>query len=394
MKRVFIIGAAVLIAGSAAQAQEPTLTDLQKQLQELSAKIAKLEQQSVLSNTDTAVPTNVAARLEKLEERPEVPEWALNTEIHGDIRYRYENTEVGGSNTKDRQRVRARIGAYGSVNDYVDYGIRFATGKDSATSANETLGDEFLKDDAYFDLYYIDIHPEQLKGAHVILGKMKKPWLKGSGLIWDGDTNPEGVAVKYNKEFENAELMTSAGSFVVSDNKGDDTQLWSGQAAVETKVSENTKLLTGASVYHAQNGDGSGWGVGKNTIKDFNIVEGFGSVGTKVGGLPVKFHGQYVLNTEADDEDTAYLLGLVLGKAKAPGTWEVGYNWRDTGRDAVIDAFNDSDFAGGDTGSYGHQVKAKYQISKNFQAAGTYFNTVNGDGADEDMLQLDVSVKF
>ena len=149
-----------------------------------SARIATLEKQVVQGRASS----NVVARLDALEKKPDIPQWALNTEVHGDLRYRYENSTSGSGTAKDRQRIRARIGAYGKVNDFVDYGIRFASGNGSATSANETLGDNFQKDDAQFDLYYIDIHPEQLKGAHVLLGKMKKPWIKGSGLIWDGDT--------------------------------------------------------------------------------------------------------------------------------------------------------------------------------------------------------------
>lgn len=399
MRRVCVTAAAAMVVAAGAQAADPTVEELQAQLKALTERIAVLEQQSVETApqaAEAATPassSDLTARVEKLEERADVPEWVLNTQIKGDMRYRYENIEIDDGNVKDRQRVRARIGAYGSVNDTIDYGVRFATGKDSATSANETLGDNFLKDDAYFDLYYVDIHPEQFKGAHLLFGKMKKPWLKGSGLLWDGDLNPEGIAVKYDKQFDAAKLYASAGSFIVSDNTGDDTQLWSAQTAVETEM-DSVKLLAGASLYHVQNSDVSSYGLGYNTAPEFNIVEGFGSVGTKVGTLPVKVQGQYAVNTEASDDDTAYLIGIVLGKAKAPGSWEVGYNWRDTGRDAVIDAFNDSDFGGGDTGSYGHQIKAKYQISKNFQAAGTYFNAVNGDGLDEDTVQFDLSFKF
>jgi len=264
----------------------------------------------------------VKARLDELEKRPKLPQWTLDTELHGDIRYRYENITVDGSTTKDRQRVRARIGAYGKINEYVDYGVRLAAGTDSATSANETLGDKFIKDAAYFDLYYVDIHPGQFKGAHVLLGKMKKPWFKGSGLIWDGDTNPEGIAVKYSKPLEKTKLIASAGSFVMEDNKGDDTQLWTAQVAAETRL-ENAEILAGASLYRAENsGSGSGLPAGFNAPDTaFNIVEGFGALSTKIGKLPVKFHGQVAVNTEAElDDDTAYLLGILLGKAKIPGS--------------------------------------------------------------------------
>ncbi len=416
MRKKVILSAIITMLAITGWADDD-LTLFKEQLQKLSMRVAQLEAQVESGKGDTlriaqlekqieqggVMPAAVVARLEELEKKPSVPQWALDTKIKGDIRYRYENAEVAGGNAKDRQRVRARIGAYGKVNDYVDYGVRFATGGDSATSANETQGDGFLKDDAMFDLYYVDIHPEQFKGAHVLLGKMKKPWIKGSGLIWDGDINPEGIAVTYDKTFSNGvKMITSAGSFVLDSDKGDDTQLWSAQMAFEKKF-EKVKVLAGASLYHVQNSDNGGFTVHPDPAKkyfntigtDFNLLEGFGSVGTKVGTLPVKFHGQYVMNTDAaSSDDTAYLLGVVFGKAKAPGTWQIGYNYRDTGRDAVMDAFNDSDFAGGDTGSCGHQIKAKYQIAKNWQAGATYFNTVNGDGDSEDMAQLDLMFKF
>jgi len=410
MRKKVILSAIITMLAITGWADDD-LTLFKEQLQKLSMRVAQLEAQVESGKGDTlriaqlekqieqggVMPAAVVARLEELEKKPSVPQWALDTKIKGDIRYRYENTEVAGGNAKDRQRVRARIGAYGKVNDYIDYGIRFSTAdKLGATSANETQGDGFNMDDAWFDLYYVDIHPEQFKGAHVLLGKMKKPWIKGSGLIWDGDVNPEGIAVTYDKTFSNGvKMITSAGSFVMQENKGDDTQLWSAQLAFEKKF-EKTKVLAGASLYHAQNSDEGGLPSGFNTAgTDFNLLEGFGSVGTKVGNLPVKFHGQYVMNTDAaSSDDTAYLLGVVFGKAKIPGSWEFGYNWRDTGRDAVMDAFNDSDFAGGDTGSCGHQVKAKYQISERFQAGATYMKTVNGDGADEDLFQADLNFKF
>ncbi len=392
MKIRWTILTALVAVAINAQAANPDLTALQQQLNELSAKIAQLE---TAAAQKSVAPADVVARLEELEKKPSVPQWALDTKIKGDFRYRYENVEADGGNATDRQRVRVRVGAYGTVNDSVDYGVRLVAGGNSATSGNETQGDGFVKDDAMFDLYYVDIHPEQLNGAHVILGKMKKPWIKGSGLIWDGDTNPEGIAVTYDKTFSNGvKLISSAGSFVMQDDKGDDAQLWSAQLAFEKKF-DAAKLQAGASLYHLQNPDMSGAvGNGNTPGTDFNIVEAFGSVGTKVVGLPVKFHGQYVVNTAAaSSDDTAYLFGFVLGKAKKPGTWQIGYNYRDTGRDAVMGAFNDSDFNNGNVDSRGHKFSAKYQIAKNWQAGATYLMT-EGAVADIDTLQLDLKFKF
>ena len=398
MKRVFITTAALLIAAAAVQAQEPTLADLQKQLMELSAKIAKLEAQQAAQPAAIAPSGDLAARIEKLEAKPSVPQWALDTKIKGDFRYRYENVDRADATYKDRQRVRLRVGAYGKVNDYIDYGIRLATGGSSATSANQDV-DGGTKKEIMLDRYYVDLHPEQLKGAHVILGKMAQPWVARTGLIWDGDLNPEGVAVTYANTYSNGvKLIANAGSFVLKEDKGDDLQLWAGQIAGETKIGD-AKVILGVSDFYYQNGGDQGAGLintGGNTPgAEFHLIEGFGSVGIKAGDLPVTFLGQYVQNiAAASGEDTAYLIGFKVGKAKAKGEWEAGYNYRDTGADAVPDGFNDSDFAYGSTASSGHSFWAKYQIAKNLQAGATYLMASDYLNRDVNTMQLDLNFKF
>ena len=387
-----------MIAASAVQAQEPTIADLQKQLQDLSAKIAKLEAQQATQPATTAPSGDLAARVEKLEAKPSVPQWALDTKIKGDFRYRYENIDRASATYKDRQRVRLRIGAYGKVNDYIDYGVRLATGGASATSANQDV-DGGTKKEIRLDRYYIDLHPELFKGAHVILGKMGQPWVNRTGLIWDGDLNPEGVALTYANTYSNGvKLIANAGSFVLKEDVGDDLQLWAGQLAGETQIG-GAKVTLGVSDFFYQNADNKGATLtttGANTPgTGFHLIEGFGSVGVKAGDLPVTFLGQYVVNVDAaTSEDTAYLFGFKLGKAKAKGEWAAGYNYRDTAADAVPDGFNDSDFAYGSTASKGHAFWAKYQIAKNLQAGATYLMATDYLDRDVNTMQFDLNFKF
>ena len=390
-KMVIVLAVAAMAAG--AHAADPTIAELQAQLQVLSAKIAKLEQQA--AEKPAVASTELTARVEKLEGRSEVPEWVKDTKIKGDFRYRYENRQDNDSTAKDRQRIRARIGVYGEVNDYIDYGARLVL-EGGTTSGNEDVGaDDFDSDTAKFDRFYVDVHPEQLKGAHVILGKMAQPWLGRTGLVWDSDLNPEGIAVTYSKDLdENVTLHANAGAFIVNEDQGDDARLQSVQVALDAKVGD-AKIQVGVSDYWFENMENSSIDLKNNTAGGgFNIIEGFGSVSTKAGELPVKFYGQIAQNTEAvTSDDTAYLLGLKLGKAKKPGSWEVGYNYRDIGKDAVIGAFNDSDFNDGNTDSKGHAFGAKYQIAENWQAGATYLMS-EGSKKDVDTLQLDLSFKF
>lgn len=408
IRKMFTTTAVAAAAAFSVQAQgSDELAALQKQLNELSAKIAQLEQAN--NEKIAKLETESATKLAKIEadaSKNKIPDWVKDTKFKGDFRYRYENVADDSAapnpnNSKDRQRIRLRVGAYGTVNDYVDYGIRVATGGASATSSNQDI-DGGTKKEIMLDQYYVDLHPDMLKGAHLIMGKMPQPWIGRTGLIWDGDLNPEGIAVTYKTAWTNGfNLMANAGSFVIDERKGDDLQLWAGQLAAEQKVGDDTKVTLGVSDFYYQNADTAGIAAGLTTVPantagtGFHLVEGFGQVDTKVVDLPVSINGQYVVNTEAEtDDDTAYLLGFSLGKAKNKGDWEVGYNYRDTGTDAVPDGFNDSDFAYGFAGSHGHSFWAKYQIAKNLQAGATYIMAVNHLGADVNTLQADLNFKF
>jgi hypothetical protein len=397
--------AAMVVSASGVWAQgSGELAALQKQLNELSAKIAQLEQTN--NEKISQLESDNAAKISKLEadaSKNKIPAWVNDTKFKGDFRYRYESiadgTAAPKNNSKERQRVRLRVGAYGTVNDYVDYGIRLATGGASATSANQDI-DGGTKKDIMLDQYYVDLHPELLRGAHLIMGKMPQPWIDRTGLIWDGDLNPEGLALTYKNTYSNGvTLYANAGSFVVKEHKGDDLQLWAGQIAGETKVGDATVRLGMSDFYYQRasyQGAAAGLTTGANTPgTGFNLVEGFGSVRTKIADVPFAVNGQYVVNVDAaSSDDTAYLFGFSVGKAKNKGEWEAGYNYRDTGVDAVPDGFNDSDFAYGVAGSHGHSFWAKYQIAKNLQAGATYIMAVNNVGEDINTFQADLNFKF
>jgi hypothetical protein len=403
-KTEWMIVAALLLAASVARAQgSDELAALQKQLNELSAKIAQLE----ASNTEriSKLESDNATKIAKLEAdaaKNKIPAWVNDTKFKGDFRYRYENVQKDTDTNQDRQRIRLRVGAYGTVNDFVDYGIRMATGG-SATSANQTLGDDNKSFSFMLDQVYVDLHPEMLHGAHLFMGKMPQPWLERTGLIWDGDLNPEGVALTYKTAWTNGfNLLANAGSFAVHSDSlekesGSDLQLWAAQLAAEQKVGD-AKVTLGVSDFYYSNVDAASataLAKGNTAGTEFHLIEGFGKVDTKIAGLPVSFNGQYVVNTEAiTSEDTAYLFGVSAGKAKNKGDWEVGYNYRDTQKDAVPDGFNDSDFANGGTDAKGHSFWAKYQIAKNLQGGLTYLMAVNGSGEDIDTFQADLNFKF
>jgi type II secretory pathway pseudopilin PulG len=424
MRKIFIIMAVAVGVALGAQAQQSAeLSALQQQLNELSAKIAQLEkanaEKAVVAEQAVQLENANAAKIAQIEQdnakktwsieqlqaegkKNLAGAWANDIKLAGDFRYRYENRDVADETTKDRQRIRARLGVYGKVNEYTDFGLRLATGTGgSRTSSNADMGEngDSMKD-IWLDQAYVDMHPETFGGAHLILGKMPQPWITyGSGLIWDTDFNPEGAVVTYEKDFLPFKLKANGGMFIVRENLDEDIQFYAGQVAVEKKIGPGT-LTLGVSDYSFDNETNLVKYINAKSANtpggQFNLVEGFGSYGFTAFNIPVLLLGQYVVNTEAaTSEDTAYLGGITIGKAKDKGTWEIGYSYRDIQKDAVVGGFNDSDFAGETwTGCHGHWFKAKYQLSKNLSLDGAYILSTDYLGQDANTVQADLNFKF
>ncbi|MBX8499827.1 putative porin [Pseudomonas cichorii] len=337
--------------------------------------------------------------------------WATKTQFKGDVRVRQETINIDGQTNaqdKDRQRIRARLGAYTEINPQVSTGIRIATGGSSdARSTNQDLDGYFVKKDLWLDLGYIDYAPTAVKDLHVIGGKMNQPWVSMGDVIWDNDINPEGLAATYKLPLGGkTELFGSAGHYTLKDNiDGDGTQfrhdltMYAGQLGARFAPTDDLKVTLGGSVYGFRNDkDSAALRVNGNTTNQFRLYEGFGQIDISGLGLPLALYGQYVVNNDStDDQDTAWLTGV---KTKVFG-FNLDYNYRDTQRNAVVGAFTDSDFANGTTGSRGHKLKVGYEIDKNFSVGATYFLTqadyatsTSPRDSDVKTLQLDVEAKF
>ncbi|KAA0945795.1 MULTISPECIES: putative porin [Pseudomonas] len=345
--------------------------------------------------------------------------WAAKTQIKGDVRVRQETIKIdgepnNGGRDKDRQRIRARLGAYSEVNPQVDAGIRIATGGgDDARSTNQDLDNYFDKKQLWLDQAYIDFHPTAVKNLHIIGGKMAQPWVSMGDVIWDGDINPEGLAATYKYPLGDAELFGSAGHYTLKDSvDGEgvqfrhDLRLYAGQLGARFAPSDNLKVTLGGSVYSYDNDKDSrctststpcALAVNGNSTNEFRLYEGFGQIDISGLPIPLSLYGQYVVNNETDsNQDTAWLTGL---KTRVYD-FNLDYNYRDVQRNAVVGAFTDSDFAYGTTGSRGHKFKVGYDIDKNFGIGATYFladadySSRSQQNADTNTLQLDLEAKF
>jgi hypothetical protein len=380
-----LFGAAVMPA----QANNEAMMDLLKVLRDQGTITA--ENYELLANAAKADKEYVEAvkvNAEKAESNSSILEnlsWAEKIKLKGDMRFRYENEMEDDINTEDRLRLRARLGAYADINDTTKAGIRLSTSTGSATSTNQSLETEWKHQAIGIDLAYIDWAPAALGGnTNFIFGKMKQPWVKVNDMIWDGDTNPEGMAVTSEFAFDGFKLVPSAGYFVLDDNGNDslleDEYMMHAQLAVKMGKKDKTKF--GISYF--------GYEVPGAVSNEERVWEIFGEA--PIPGTPLTAFGSYAHNTNAKavgDDDNAFSLGA---KAKF-GSWKTSYEYRDTGVNAVNGNFDNSDVA---NDSEGHILKAGYEIDKNFTLGATYFLLDSNSGSydDTELFQLDLVTKF
>lgn len=342
-------------------------------------------------------------------------------DIGGDIRLRHEYIDQDNKSTdQHRQRVRARVGMQADVNENVKSGVRLASGTDDPTSTNQSFDDSFSSKEIRLDQAFVSW--QIAEALSLIGGKMEQPWTSVSDLIWDSDVTPEGFAAVLGTGSESVSLTANTGYLWLDEisSSDDDRMLYTGQVGLETAVSESMKVLLGGSIYHYDNMEGlpllvdsedsfgndavevtTGTGEEATTssvyANGFEVYELFGQLSAKAGEVPVKVYGQLASNDAASTDDTGYLVGVKLGKAKDPGSFEVGYNYRDLEANAVLGALTDSDFGGGGTNSEGHKLNGTVAIAKAWNAGATLFlNTLDPDGEDVDYtrVQLDLVAKF
>ena len=408
------------------------LSDLQEALQQQKQRTAELEdrinqlesRQRLKERSLNEKIDEVAAQAEEAPAEPVIPDvlkWAAKMQWSGDFRYRYEYIDDGTkAKERHRNRIRARLGLKAEVNDEWDFSLRIASGTADPVSTNQTLGEAFSRKPIWLDRAYVDYHPMWMEGLNGAAGKISNPFytVGGNQLIWDSDLSPEGGALAYSWALnERTALHLSGGGFwVAEESSSADASLWGLQAYIKHQIDEPSYVLAGVSYYDYGNIQGhesfaSEWddendlfgnsamaGDPNAFASDYDLLEVFVEFGSEIHGMPVAVWGDWVQNTVAvSDEDTGWLIGGKINKAKAPGTWEFSYDYRDIELDAVVGQFNDSDFIGGGTGGKGHRFGFAYALAKNTQAALTYFdNEYSGRKSDEDYdrLQADIKVKF
>lgn len=386
------------------------LDQLENQNKEMSAALEQSEQQTV-ARAEAVVDEKAEAISADVDEKMAAVSWAERLRWKGDFRYRYENIDQEGKDSRNRSRIRARTHLEADLSPTLQVGVGLATGGDDPVSSNQTIGGGGSSKDIKIDLAYFDWRG--LTNTRIVGGKyanfLARPAKKG--LRWDGDWRPEGLGLIWDN---NTFFAQGLGTWLQGDSKEGTNFAWVVQGGMKIKTGDTGKLKFGLgySVFDIAGetplfGDPDDF-YGNSFVRsipgnplsplvfeyDYHNYEAF---------LEWSFNkfllfGNYTVNKDADENDTGYLFGAKYGSAKAKGTWDITYFYEKLEKDATVGLLSDSDFGGGGTDAKGHVLSGTYAFHKAWNFKATYFmnkvNIASGDNDDYDRLQMDLNFKF
>jgi len=328
----------------------------------------------------------------------------------GDLRYRHEQISQEHTKQRDRERIRARMSVSAMIDPKMNFIFGVASGSNNdPISSNQDMGGGFSDKSLWIDMAYFD-WTSPVIGLKIQGGKMKNPFLAvgRNQMIWDHDLNPEGLAARFSKKFGSAELFANASWFWITERAaGEENYLIGGQTGIKKSVGSvdaiagagffgYTNIKGYSTFYDTAKSYGNSVNAQMNYLHDYRVAETFCEM-TLNTKIPVGIQFDYALNTASDvKDDTAYLVGLAFGKIVLPGSMSGRVMYRSVERDAVVGAFNDSDFGGGGTDNKGMVIQYDYQYLKNATIGTTYFISTIGmkNGIEYNRLQVDVNMKF
>lgn len=349
---------------------------------------------------------------------------------------------------RDRLRVRLRLNAGIKVADDWTAGLRLSTGGTSEpVSTNQTLGSSFNKYTVVFDRAYIKYDP--YRWLSVTGGRMPNPWFS-TDLVWDEDMNFDGLATTLKPMFaDNVTGFFTAGAFPMQDIETSDTLLaktkwlYGAQAGVEWVADDTSKLKAGLAYYKFTNTVGKPNQILDSHLYDstapqyrqkgntvFNIANN--TIPTTLAALAAEYRelnlnasydlaafdpvhviatGDFVKNIGYDRNAVKQLTGFdIEPKTKGyqvklavgmpaigkDGDWQTYIGYRRLERDAVLDAFTDSDFHLGGTDTKGYFIGGTYGLAKNAWLGLRWMSAdqIDGPPLAIDVLQVDLNAKF
>lgn len=410
MKKIIFIAIAGIIV-SLAIAKQSFAGEIDILVDKLVEKeiLSQVEAQIILDETKQEVAKEIAQG-----DSYALPKWVQNIKFKGDLRTRYQYEKRKGSEERHRGRIRFRLGSEMKVTDSVKVAAGLATGGKDPRSTNETLDNTFETPDIRLDYAYAQYAP--VSWLTLMGGKIKgTSFWTPSDLLWDGDINPEGVAVNLNHGISsNIYGFFNAGLFILDEASSDtsDPFMYVLQPGADIKFNDAVNLKIAIAYYGFDNIKGStlDHSSGTNSLSAGALQYNYDSLGvsTELGfknplGIEAVPYfaliGEYINNFDPSSDNDGFLVGCAIGEKKVgkKGQWQAKYLYRRLERDAFPDTFPDSDFYGGQTNVKGHEAIFQYGLLDNVILGLDYYYSEPIKGTTrnhEHLFQTDIVFKF
>lgn len=284
------------------------------------------------------------AKAENWAQPSALPEWLERFSFEGDMRLRYQEDRLPGSNTapgydfldpgtyatravdmlnlsnntqedRERFRLQARLGVLAKISDTVDAGIRMTTGNTTdRVSTNQTMGQNFNKYSLMLDRAYLRYRP--VESVTLIGGRIPNPFLS-TDLVWDPDLNFEGFAATWRQRFGSAEPFLTMGYFPLREDSppsAGSRSLFAVQGGSAFKLAQDSKLTVGLAWYKYNNLEGKleseeAYNYGVDSVQGYATRYGYPA------GLRQKGNTQLPTNALSDDCAATNLSNCTWGLA-------------------------------------------------------------------------------
>ncbi|MBW8366115.1 MAG: putative porin [Rhizobium sp.] len=352
---------------------------------------------------------------------------------------------------RQRLRVRARLGLTAKVTDYVSTGFRFSTGNTTDPfSTNQTLGNDFNKYSLVLDRAYAKVKPWDW--LSVSGGRIPNPFFS-TDLVWNDNLNFDGVAATFTpwaRSDRTGKPFFTMGAFPLQEvetstvNLAKDKWLLAVQGGLDWKMDADTRWRFGLAYYDYRNIAAVKDPIDFDTRYDYanSILKSRQKGNTMFEVSPVDSPNLYGLAADYSlvnltatldlahfdpihvivDGDVVKNVGYDTAKVNAllttpqaartlgwqskvtvgwpsiqnRGDWQAFLGYRHLERDAVLDAFADSDFRLGGTNSKGFFIGGSYGMDRNTWLTAKWLSADAIDGLPfaVDVLQVDFNAKF
>ncbi len=341
---------------------------------------------------------------------------------------------------RERMRIRARLAISAKITHGWKTALRFTTGNfTDPVSTNQTLGNSNRNARLVLERAYLQFESEF--GDMIWTGgRVKNPWLS-TNLVWDKDLNFDGMAFQFhlNKSENPLDMdeenvidpfLTIAAFPLAEENRYTDKWLLGAQIGFNYTFLNSSQLSFGLAYYDYQNIEAKnnpfGSTINNHTIPDYvqqgNSMFNINQTGGEKYGLATDYNllnltlkydmanyapihvyltADYVENigyritedAKLSDPSTVgadgykkqnkgYQVRIDVGwpDYTVRGNWRTFFAYKKLERDAVLDAFTDSDFHLGGTDAEGYILGLNYGIDDNVWVTAKFFSTdvVNG----------------